>query len=249
MYLQLQFNTDHVNSLASYGYDLVGVWQKELKGDVWRGHSFFCSQSIRSSDLCPLSNEVKEHFSILKCSTPGSGSWPEPHSWHSSSLLSLPAASVEPLCDASWQSVRQLHCTWKPWPWRVSQHPLHRSKQCPSASGPRAKRCTFYSVHVYSASTSILKQRHAPGSIKLQRDWRFSQQGGFRRWSQIPAEERESKKVSLLSCGIARLRQAPEPVVLKCYDISLSYSNFSPMYTWFCYHMQGEGRAYTMCYK
>lgn len=70
------------------------------------------------------------------------------------------------------------------------------------------------------------------------------------KWSQIPAEERESKKVSLLSCGIARLRQAPEPVVLKCYDISLVLILTSlQCHTWFCshlaVHMQGEGRTYT----
>lgn len=29
----MQFNTDRANNIAIYGYDLVRVWQKELKRD------------------------------------------------------------------------------------------------------------------------------------------------------------------------------------------------------------------------
>lgn len=66
--------------------------------------------------------------------------------------------------------------------------------------GPRA-------IHVHSSFTSVWKQHCASGSVK----WPFP----VWRWSQIPAEERGGKKeVSLLSCGIAQLRQAAEALVL-----------------------------------
>ena len=56
------------------------------KRDEWRGLGFFHDKSIWSLDLCPLSDEVNGHVSNPKCQTPGSGLWPEPHSWHSPSL-------------------------------------------------------------------------------------------------------------------------------------------------------------------
>lgn len=152
---------------------------KTIQGRWIKMTLLFFWHSVWSPDLCPLSDEVKTFFHPKMLDT---WQWLMARTTQLAHLfpLRLPAASLEPCCDESWQLVLQLHCTWKPRPWQMSQHLLHRSKQCPSASEPRGKSCSFYSVHMYSTSTIILRQCHVPAGIKLQRDWCISQQGGLK---------------------------------------------------------------------
>lgn len=88
----------------------------------------------------------------------------ELYSWHLSPHPSpLSAASGVagfPAASASWQSVRQLHCTRRTCGlWRASLHQLHRSKQCPPASGPRgvsqASLCSRRSPHHQESHTLL----------------------------------------------------------------------------------------------
>lgn len=82
-----------------------------------------------------------------------------------SSLPRLPPPSLEPCCDASWHMAQQLQCTRKPWPWHTSEHLLHGSEQCPSASGPRGQELHLLIIthvfHIYHQT------ERAPSSCQL----------------------------------------------------------------------------------
>lgn len=154
----------------------------------------FFWESIRSPDPWPLSNEVEEHFSILKCPTPGSGSWPEQHSWHSSSLLSLPTTSVEPVVTQAGSrhdnfAVHESHGLGVfPSTHYTDQNNVHQRLD----QGPRAATFLFSTcvlcILQHSEKASCSWQ---PKAAKELTPFLLGEGG---RWSQIPAGSERARK-------------------------------------------------------
>lgn len=149
----MQFNTDRANNAAIYGYDLVRVWQKELKRDYEEYQVTWPVPTKKWSERTFFQLENTQHLAVAHSQNHAAGT-PPPYWAYQRCMKNPVVTQLGSRCDNF--TVHESHGLGVyPSTYYINPNNVHHHLD----QGPRA-------IHVHSAFTSIWKQHCASGSVK-----------------------------------------------------------------------------------